>query len=180
MVPSSHCVVSTLHVTILLSHSVIPLFFLTFDGTILTLCRINITCDCIFVTFSGSLIYFSHFMVLFSHYVVPRSYVIVFFLTFNGTIFTFYSTNTYVTVFLSHSVVPLFFSSHFMVLSSHYVVPRSYVIVFFLIFNGTIFTFYSTNTYVTVFLSHSVVSLFFFSHLMVPSSHCAVLASHVT
>ena len=35
-------------------------FFLTFDGTILTLCSINITCDCTFVTFGGFIIFFSH------------------------------------------------------------------------------------------------------------------------
>ena len=32
---------------------------ITFDSTILTLCNINITCDCTFFTFGGSLI-FSH------------------------------------------------------------------------------------------------------------------------
>ena len=45
-----------------------------------------------------------------------------------------------------------------MVPSSHYVVPRSHVILF---------------------LSHSVVPLFFFSHLMVLSSYCAVPISNV-
>ena len=37
MVPSLHYAVPTSHVTVLLSHSMVPLFFLTFDGTILTL-----------------------------------------------------------------------------------------------------------------------------------------------
>ena len=77
--------------TVLLSHSVVPLFFLTFDGSIVTLGNtnikfdhtflifdgtlifltfdnsivtlgnINITCDCTFVTFDGSFILFLTF-----------------------------------------------------------------------------------------------------------------------
>ena len=33
-----------------------PYFFLTFYGTILTLCSTNITCDCTFVTFGGLIV----------------------------------------------------------------------------------------------------------------------------
>ena len=81
---------------ILLSYLMVLYFFLTFNGTILTLCSTNITCDYTFVTFSGSL----------------------FFLTFNGTIFTLCSTNiTYNCIFVtfgsflifSHLVVSLLF-----------------------------------------------------------------------
>ena len=46
IVSSSHCVIPTSHVTVLFSHYAVPLlFFLTFDGFILTLCSSNITCD---------------------------------------------------------------------------------------------------------------------------------------
>ena len=89
MVPFSHYVVLTSHVNVFLSHSVVSLFFLTFDGNILTLCTINIVCNCAFITFSGSFIFFSHLMVSSSHCTVPISHV---------------------TVLLSHSVVRLFFS----------------------------------------------------------------------
>ena len=82
---------------------------ITFNGIILKLCSTNITCDCIFVTFSGSLIYF---------------------LTFDGSIVTLGNTNitfyrTFLTFcgtlkfFFSHSVVSLFFFSHLMVSLSH-------------------------------------------------------------
>ena len=69
-VPSSHCTVPTSHVTVLFSHLVVPLlfshiwwfpyFFLTFDGSILTLCSSNITCDNSFLTFGGSFTLFFH------------------------------------------------------------------------------------------------------------------------
>ena len=77
--------------------------FFIFDGTILTLCNTNITCDYIFVTFRGSLIFFSHLIVLSSYCAVPTSHVTVllshlmvplfFFLTFDCTIPTVCSTN---------------------------------------------------------------------------------------
>ena len=64
----SHYAVSTSHVTILLLHLVVLFFFLIFDGSIPTLCSSNITCDCSFVTFGGSLIFFfSYLMVPLSH-----------------------------------------------------------------------------------------------------------------
>ena len=117
MVPSSHCVVLTSHVIVLLSHSVVPLFFLTFDDTIFTLCSTNITYDCTFITFCDSFI---------------------FFLTFDGIILILCNTNITYDCILPHMVVPSFFFSHLMVLSSHCVLPTSYV---------------------TVLLSHSVVPM---------------------
>ena len=76
---------------------------ITFDGTILILFNTNITCDCIFVIFDGSLLFFSYSMVSFLYCAVPTSHVTVFFhiqwfslfffLTFNGTILTLCSTN---------------------------------------------------------------------------------------
>ena len=99
---ASHCIVPTLHVTVLLSHSMVPLFFfLTFYGTIFTLSSANITCNCTFVTFSSFLIFFLYLTVLSSHYAAPTSHVtallshsliVLFFLTFNGIIFTLSST----------------------------------------------------------------------------------------
>ena len=137
MVPFSYYTLPTSHVTVFLSHSVVPLFFLTFDSTILTLCSTNIICNCTFVTFDSSLFlfffshlviplfFFSHLIVLSSHCAVPTSHVTVFyhilwylyfFLTFDGTILTLRSTNiicdyTFVTFGSS------FFFSHFMLLS---------------------------------------------------------------
>ena len=64
-------------------------FFLTFNGSILTLCGFNFTCDSFFLTFGGLLTFFSHLTVPFSHCAVPTSHV---------------------TVLFSHLVVPLFFS----------------------------------------------------------------------
>ena len=96
---------------------------------------------------------------------------------------------SHVTVFLSHSVVPLFFFSHLMVLSSHGTVPTSHVTVllshltvpfFFLTFYGIIITLCSSNiTCDYTFVTFSC-SLFFSSHFMVPISQSAVLTSHVT
>ena len=59
MILLSHYAVTISHVTVFLSHSVVHLFFLIFDDSILTLCSSNIICDFYFVTFCGSLI-FSH------------------------------------------------------------------------------------------------------------------------
>ena len=65
------------------------LFFLIFDDIILTLHNTNIIYDYTFVTFYSSLIFFSHLMALSIHYAIPTPHV---------------------TVLLSHSIVPLFFS----------------------------------------------------------------------
>ena len=165
MVPSSYCVILTLHVNVLLSHSVVPLFFLTFDGTILTLYNINIICDCAFVTFGGFLIFLSHLIVPSLHYVVLTSYVTVllshlvvlfffsfshiwwfsfFFLTFDGIILTLCNTNitcdcTFITLGGS--------------------------LIFFLTFDDIIFTLYSTNiTCDCTFVTFSN-SLIFFSNI---------------
>ena len=62
----------------ILSHLVVPLFYyLTFDGSILTLCSSNITFDSTFVIFGGSLFFSSHLTVLSSHCAIPTSYLIV-------------------------------------------------------------------------------------------------------
>ena len=109
----------------------------------------------------------SHLMVLSLHCVVITSHVIV---------------------LLSHLVVLLFFFSHLMVPSLHCVILTSYVIVllshlmvllFFLTFDDTILTLYSTNITCDCILPHLVVH-FFFSHLIVPSSHYAIPISYVT
>ena len=78
MVPFLHCVVLTLHVIVLLSHSMVSLFiFLIFDGTILTLCSTNITYDCILPYLVIPLFFFSHLIVLSSYCAVPISDVVV-------------------------------------------------------------------------------------------------------
>ena len=66
------------------------LIFLTFNDYILTLCSSNITYDNSFVTIVGLLIFFSHLTVQSSYYAVLTSYV---------------------TVLLSHLLVPFFFFS---------------------------------------------------------------------
>ena len=89
-VSSSHCVVPTSHVTVLLSYLMVPLFFshiwqfypcavptsllrytnffLIFDCSIITLGNTNITYDCTFVTFNGSL-----FLLTFDNSIVTLS-----------------------------------------------------------------------------------------------------------
>ena len=67
----SYYVVPTSHVIVLLSHLMVLLFFfLIFDDSILTLCNSNITCDCFFVTFGGSLFFFSH--IWWFHYLIRQ------------------------------------------------------------------------------------------------------------
>ena len=61
MASSSHCAVPISYVTVLLSHSVVPLFFLTFYGTILTLRSTNIICDCTFFILASFLFFFLTF-----------------------------------------------------------------------------------------------------------------------
>ena len=85
--------------------------------------------------------------------------VLLFFLTFDGTILTFCSTNiTFDCTFVTFGD-PFIFFSHLMVPSLHCAVQTSHV---------------------TVLLSYLVVPFFFFSHFMVPFSHCTVPTSHVT
>ena len=113
-------------------------FFLIYDGSILTLCSSNITCDHFFLTFGGFLI---------------------FFLTFDGFILTLCGSNiTYNSSFVTYS--------------------DSFIFIFFK-FDGSIVILSSINIASALFLSHWMVSLFFFSHLTVLSSHCTVLTSHV-
>ena len=47
-VSSLYYVVPISHLTVFLSHLMVPFFFPTFDGSILTLCSSNITCDSFF------------------------------------------------------------------------------------------------------------------------------------
>ena len=76
---------------------------ITFDGTILTLCSTDITCDCTFFTFGGSFI-FSHICWFYHHIVQFQHHMRLFFcyiwwflfffaLTFNGSIITLGSIN---------------------------------------------------------------------------------------
>ena len=109
MVPSSRCTVPTSHVIVLLSHSVAPLFFLTFYG------------------YHPYIAQYQHHIWLYFCYIWWFLYF--FFLTFDGTIFILRSTNITCDYTLSHLVVPLFFFSHFMVPSSHYAIPTSHVTV---------------------------------------------------
>ena len=140
---------------------------ITFDGTILILFNTNITCDCIFVTFDGSLLFFSYSMVSFLYCAVPTSHVTVFFHIWWFSLF-----------FFSHLMVP---SSHCAVLTSHVTVLLSHLVVplfFFLTFDDIILTLCSTNIicdYTFVTFGGSLI----FSHLMVPSSHYAIPTSHV-
>ena len=152
--------------TVLLSNWVIPFFFLTFYGTSLTKHGTNIMCDCIFVTFSGSLIFFfSYFMIPASHYAIPTLYVTVllshlvvslfFFLTFYGTSLTKHSTNiTCDCIFVTFS---------------------GFLFFFFLIFYGTSLTLRNTNiTCYYTFVTFGGSLIFFSSHFMVSASYCVV------
>ena len=139
---------------------------ITFDSTILTLCNINITCDCTFVTFGGALI-FSHIWWYHPHIVQYQYHMWLYFCHIRWFLF-----------FFSHLMIP---SSHYIVLTSYVIVllSHSVVLLFFLTFDGTILTLHSINitcdcTFVTF------IGFFSLSHLMVPSSHCAILTSYVT
>ena len=88
------------------------IFFLTFDGIILTLCSINILCDFILPHLVVPLFFFSYLLVPSSHCTIPTSHVTVllsysvvlffFFLTFYGTSLTLYNTNiTYDCTFVT-------------------------------------------------------------------------------
>ena len=90
------------YVTVFLLHLMVLLFFLTFDSTILTLYSTNITCDCAFVTFVGSLI-FSHIWWYHPHIMQYQHHMSLyfchiwwfpyFFLTSDSIILTLCSTN---------------------------------------------------------------------------------------
>ena len=114
-------------------------FFLTFDGSIVTLGNINILFDRVFLTFSDTLI-FTHIW------------------QFHRHIGIWAAPTSYVTIFLSHLIVPLFF---------------------FLAFDGSIITLSSTNiTYNSTFTTFGCTRIFF-KHLMVPSSNYAIPKSYV-
>ena len=94
---------------------------ITFDDTILILCSINITCDCIFITFGNSLI----FLTFYSCTVILDNTNIAFdctFLIFGGTLIfsshltvhlSYWAVSTsHVIVLLSNSVVHFFFFLH--------------------------------------------------------------------
>ena len=75
IVSLSHQAVPTSNMNVLLPHSVVPFFFLTFNSFIVTLGSTNITCNFTFITFNGSLICFSHLIVSLSYQAVPTSHV---------------------------------------------------------------------------------------------------------
>ena len=113
MVPLSHSTVLISHLTKLLSHLVVPLFiyfFLTFDGSIVTLDSTNITSDCIFITFSGTLFLLT-FDDLLLHWIVPTSLV---------------------TVLLSQTIVPFYFL-HLTVPLSYWTIPISHLTIILLL-----------------------------------------------
>ena len=148
---------------------VLLLFFITFDGSILTLCSSNITCVSSFVTFGGSLyFFFSHLIVSFSHYAVPISHFIV---------------------LLSHLVVPLFslkFDGSIVTLGNTNIasdstfVTFSCTLLFILKFDSSIITLGSTN----ITSDRTVVTfggtLFFFLYLLIQLLQWVVPISHLT
>ena len=146
MVPFSH-VQYQHHIKLYFCHIWWFPYFFTFDGTILTLCSTNITCDCTFITFGSFLIIFLHLMVSFSYCTIPVSHMIV---------------------LLSHSILPLFFFLHLMVPTSHMTILLSYLVVLFFFFSSHLMVSSShcvvQISHVTVLLSHLVVP-FFFSHI---------------
>ena len=167
MVSSLYCAVPTSHVTILLSHSVVPLFIHTFDGAVLTLCCTMVTYDCTFVTFYGSFIFFSHFMVLSSYCVVPTSHmtillshsvVLLFFLTFDGTALKLcrFNITCDCTIITFHSS---FIFPHIWWYHPHIIQVQYYMRLYFY---------------------HIPSFPFFFSNLMVSSTHYAILRSIIT
>ena len=115
---SSYYAVVTLHVTVILSHSVVPLFFLIFDGYILILCSSNFTFNSTFVTFGGFLFFFTFnifILTLCSFKITCGSS----FITFGGSLIFFSHLTvplllwivlvSFLTVHLSHSMVPFLF-----------------------------------------------------------------------
>ena len=146
MVPFSH-VQYQHHIKLYFCHIWWFPYFFTFDGTILTLCSTNITCDCTFITFGSFLIIFLHLMVSFSYCTIPVSHVIL---------------------LLSHSILLLFFFLHLMVPTSHMTILLSYLVVlffFFLTFDDTILTLCSTNITCDCTFVTFGGSFFFFSHI---------------
>ena len=109
---------------VILSYLVVPIFFLTFDDSILTLCSSNITFDNIFVTFGINLI-FSHIWRFHPHNIQFQYYIWQY--------------------FLSHLVVPFFF---FLIFDGSILILCSKNITCdytFVTFNSSIFTSSSTN-----------------------------------
>ena len=149
MASSSYGAVLTSHLTILLSHLVVPFSFSShFDGFIFTLYSSNITFDSSFVTFGGFLF---------------------FFLTFDSSIVTFSSTNiTFDSIFIILSGSFIFF----LTFDGSIVTLDSTNITFnftFVKFNGTLFFFLKFDSYwavptslITVLLSHSIIPPPFF------------------
>ena len=112
MVLSSHCTVPISHVIVFSYIWWFTYFFLTFDGSIFTLCSSNITYDSSFLTFGAFLLFF--------------------FSTFDSSIVTLCSSNiTYDNYFVTFNS-SLSFLSHLTVLSSYCAVSTSHVSVLFL------------------------------------------------
>ena len=105
MVPSSHCAVLILHLTILLSYIIVPLFiyFLKFDGSIVILSSTNIASVLFLLHVTILLSHVSHVTVLLSHLVVP----LLFFSHLTVSSSHCAISSSHVTVFFSHLMVPL-------------------------------------------------------------------------
>ena len=112
MVPSSNCAVPKSHVTVLLSRLMVQFFFLTNDGSIVTLGNTNITFDSTFLAVGCTLIFsqiwryhphimqYKHHMRLYFYQIWCSPY---FFITFDGSIVTLGSTN----IILDHILLTL-------------------------------------------------------------------------
>ena len=114
---SLNCAILTLHVTVFLSHLMVP--FLFFPSHLMVS-----SSHCVVPT-SHLIVLLSHLIVLLSHLMVP----LFFFLHLTVSSSYYAISISHVTVLLSHLMVPLFFSSHLTVSSSHYTVPTSRLIV---------------------------------------------------
>ena len=132
------------HVTILLPNY----FFLTFDGSIITLCNSNVTCDNSFAKLLFPHIWWFHpHIVQFQHHMWQFSCHIQWFLYFFSHIWQFYP---YIVQYQHHFWsyfchiwwYPNFFFSYLIISSSHWIVLISHI---------------------TVFLSHSMVFFFLFT-----------------
>ena len=71
-IPSSNCIVPTSHVTILLLHSVVPLYF--FSHLMFLLLHWAVPNDRTFVTINGSFLFFIFFIFFYSYLTVPLSH----------------------------------------------------------------------------------------------------------
>ena len=92
IVQLSHWIVPTSLLIVLLSHIWwYPIFFLTFDNSIVTLGSTNITSNHTFVTFGGTIIFFLHVLTIpSSHWVIPTLLMTVLFSHLVGPLLFFF------------------------------------------------------------------------------------------